>query len=394
VSGIRLLVVDDNPHVTWAGRTYPVNATFHRFLAALLDVPGGHVAELVHAVPLRAAVRQPATLPVDERIRVAGTAPFDGIAGFLRHARGVTQANTATLAPIVEGADLVLLRLPASNAILAGRLARRSGTPVAGWVAGNARSVGLALPRNVLVRGGAGLVGLSYDVAGRWAAGGHRITVGRGIVRGDGGAGGGVVASLVEPTEVRDVEGATWQPHHPVRIAWAGRVAHGKGLQTVFEVLATLGDSTAVLLGDGPARPDAEREAARLGVERRVEWRGHVADRDAYLTALAEADVLLHPSGAEGFPKVVLDAMAIGLPVVAQPAGELRDLAAARLLAPIRKTKAHPATHAVLAVVRDPVGTQAMRERASAFAADHTRPAEAARLVARLRAWWPELPWD
>jgi hypothetical protein len=35
-----------------------------------------------------------------------------------------------------------------------------------------------------------------------------------------------------------------------------------------------------------------------------------------------------------------------------------------------------------------------MRERASAFAAEHTRPAEAARLVARLRAWWPELPWD
>ena len=36
MSGIRILVVDDNPHFRWAGRVHPVNATFHRFLAAVL----------------------------------------------------------------------------------------------------------------------------------------------------------------------------------------------------------------------------------------------------------------------------------------------------------------------------------------------------------------------
>jgi hypothetical protein len=47
-----------------------------------------------------------------------------------------------------------------------------------------------------------------------------------------------------------------------------------------------------------------------------------------------------------------------------------------------------------MSLLRDPGATQAMRERASSFAAAHTRPAEAARLVARLERWFPELPWD
>ena len=80
--------------------------------------------------------------------------------------------------------------------------------------------------------------------------------------------------------------------------------------------------------------------------------------------------MLVHPSPAEGFPKAVLDAMAAGVPVAAVPSGALAELAKARLVAPIRRrAPAHPATSAVLTLLRDPVGTQAMRERAAAFAA-------------------------
>jgi hypothetical protein len=35
-----------------------------------------------------------------------------------------------------------------------------------------------------------------------------------------------------------------------------------------------------------------------------------------------------------------------------------------------------------------------MRDRAAAFAAEHTAPAEAERLVTRLGRWFPELPWN
>lgn len=387
--GIRLVVVDDNPHLAWRGRVHPVNATFHRFLSAVLDLPDRPVATLVHIVPLRDALGPPHSLPLDERIEVVGSAPFDGIAGYLRHARSIRRRNRRAFERELALADLVWLKVPASNALLAGRVAERLGRPRFGWVAGSARQVGSALPRSRLVRLGAAAIGTAYDVAGRVASGPNRIVVGRDVVDG-----GGLVASLVQPGELRDPAAADWAPHRPVRLAWAGRVADGKGIRSLLELLSALPDAELVMLGEGPARPRLEAQARRLGVERRIDWRGHVADREPYLAALASADLLVHPSRAEGFPKVVLDAMAVGLPVAAVPAGGLDELARARLVAPIgRRGPAQPAAAAVMALLRDPAGTQAMRERAGRFAAQHTAPAEARRLVERLRGWFPDLPW-
>lgn len=387
MSGIRLLVVDDNPHVTWSGRAYPINATFHRFLAAVLDLPDSPIREIVHAVPVREALGPPHDLPVDGRIRTVGTAPFDGIAGFLRHAPSVTRANRAILGPEIEAADLVWLKVPASNAALVARLASRAGTPRFGWVAGSAWRVAAAQPRNPLVRLGAIAVGASYDAIGRLAAGERRIIVGHDIVDGD-----GVVTSLVEPAELRDPGGQPWAAHEPIGLVWAGRVAEGKGLESLLELLAAMPGAELVMLGDGPARGRLETRARRLGVGGRIDWHGFVADRDIYLEGLASADILVHPSPAEGFPKVVLDAMAVGTPVAAVPAGGLAELARARLIAPIRGGT-QPAALAVMSLLRNPAATQAMRERAASFAAAHTGPAEAARLVARLERSFPSLPW-
>ncbi|HEY8990009.1 MAG TPA: hypothetical protein VIM39_13370, partial [Candidatus Limnocylindrales bacterium] len=148
--GIRVVIIDDNPHVRWEGRVYPVNATFHRFLAGVLDVPGAPVASIVHCVPLEQASAPPATLPLDPRLEVVGTAPFQGIGGYLRHAPGLVRRNARILRPVIASADLVWIKVPASNAPLAGWLAWRAGVPRFGYVAGSALAVargrGLSLP--------------------------------------------------------------------------------------------------------------------------------------------------------------------------------------------------------------------------------------------------------
>ena len=391
--GIRVVVVDDNPHVRWEGRVYPVNATFHRFLAGVLDVPGAPVASIVHCVPLRDASAQPPTLPLDPRLEVVGTAPFEGIAGFLRHAPALLRRNAAILRPVIASADLVWIKVPASNAPLAGWLASRPGVPRFGYVAGSA----LAVARGRGLGLTAQAVGVAYDLAGRLAAGRNRIVVGRGIVEGD-----GIVTSLIEPEEIRDTSGASW-PAIPwrLRLAWAGRLAPGKGLEVLEDALALLvkGEEAGhrvelVIVGDGPARAALEARAARLGVGDRIHWLGYVADRSTYLDALAACDMFVFPSPAEGFPKVILDAMAVGLPVVAAPAGQLQPLAAKRLI-----EAAAPGDAAALAAAIERVtGSAALAGRLTtggrAFAQAHTRPAEAARLVGRWREWWPDLAWD
>ena len=388
--GIRVVVIDDNPHVRRDGRVYPVNATFHRFLGGVLDVLGAPVASVVHCVPLRDASEQPATLPLDPRLEVVGTAPFDGIAGFLRHAPALLRHNVAVLRPVVASADLVWIKVPASNASLAGWLAWRAGVPRFGYVAGSALAVargrGLGLPAQV--------VGLLYDMAGRLAGGRDRIVVGRGIVDD-----GGVVTSLVEPDEIRDVGDAPW-PAIPwrLRLAWAGRLAHGKGLEVLVDALAILvADEEAghrvelVMLGDGPARATLEARAVRLGIADRIHWLGYVGDRATYLDALGSCDMFVFPSPAEGFPKVILDAMAVGLPVVATSVGQLKPLVANRIIEPA----GGDAPDALAAAISRIAGSAELASRLAAaghdLAAAHTRPAEAARLVERWRAWWPDL---
>ena len=379
--GIRVVVIDDNPHLRWDGRVYPVNATFHRFLAAVLDVPGEPVASIVHCVPLRDAVAAPATLPLDPRIEVVGTAPFSGIGGYLRHAPRLLRSNARVLRPVIASADLVWIKVPASNAALAGWLAWRAGVPRFGYVAGNA----LAVARGRGLGLGARAVGLAYDVLGRLAGGRHRVVVGRGLVDGT-----GIVTSLVEPDEIRDVSGAPW-PAIPwrLRLAWAGRLAEGKGLEVLVDALALLahGDveghrTELVLIGDGPARASLEARAVALGINERIHWLGYIADRATYMDALASCDLFVFPSPAEGFPKVILDAMAAGLPVVATPSGELGELARARLMESLAGTCPVDDADVIRRLARSPLDVARMRGAGAGFAAIHTRPAEAGRLVA------------
>ena len=130
----------------------------------------------------------------------------------------------------------------------------------------------------------------------------------------------------------------------------------------------------------------------RLEISDRIHWLGHLNDRVVYLDALAACDLFVFPSPAEGFPKVVLDSMAVGLPVLATPTGSLRELAAANLIGSMR-----PSPGSVARAIRELVARSGraveLREAGTAFAANHTRTAEARRLVADWRHHFPGLPW-
>ena len=383
--GLRVVVVDDNPHVRWDGRVYPVNATFHRFLAAFLDLPEAPVSSIVHCVPLRDASESPATLPLDPRIEVVGTTPFDGIAGYVRHAPGIVRANAPIFRRAIEGADLVWLKVPASNAPLAAWLAWRARVPRFGYVAGSA----LAVARGRRLGLAAQAVGLVYDIAGRLAGGRYRVVVGRDIVGGK-----GIVTSLVEPEEIRDRSGDPW-PAIPwrLRLGWAGRLAPGKGLEVLLDALALLVAEEAeghrvelVVVGDGPARRELEARARRLAVADRIHWVGYVADRATYMDALASCDLFVFPSPAEGFPKVILDAMAVGVPVVATPTGALGELVRADVIA-AAQSEADRLSSIAASLVRAPDRALAYRGRGAEFAIEHSRTAEAVRLVRRWSDW-------
>lgn len=396
MSGLRVVVLDDTPYLAWDGRTYAANATFHRFAAALLDVRDAAgeagISSLTLAVPVRPAAAAPSTLPVDERIRVVATEPFEGIAGYVRRAPLITAHNAPRLRTAVAGADVVLLRLPASNGLLAALAAVARGVPRVAYLVGSVRQVVAGQERGGIGGLGARIAAAGYDGATRLAALGAPV-----VISGADLARGGVVSSLVEPEEIRDRRGEPW-PAVPgaLRIAYAGRLAEGKGLEVLLDAVARLAASGAPtvsldLVGDGPARGLLEDRAKALGIEERVSFAGHLARRAPYLDALAAADVFVSASPAEGFPKAVLDAMAAGLPVVAVPAGRLAELVAPGTtpagapILPVAPDDPAALGAALAHLAGEPVRARALRAAGRAFVGEHTRPAEAARLAAILR---------
>ena len=114
------------------------------------------------------------------------------------------------------------------------------------------------------------------------------------------------------------------------RLLFVGRQVPRKGLDVLLRALpAVLGahpDARLAVIGEGESRPANEALAARLGLGRRVEFRGGLAHPEV-LAAMREHDVLVMPSRtppdgeAEGSPVTTKEAQAVGLQVVATDNG-------------------------------------------------------------------------
>jgi glycosyltransferase involved in cell wall biosynthesis len=128
-----------------------------------------------------------------------------------------------------------------------------------------------------------------------------------------------------------------WQP--APRAVFVGRLAPEKGLDTLVDawpgVLARHPKARLTLLGEGPERARLEGQVERLGLNGAVELPGATADPGALLR---EADLFVLPSREEGMSIALLEAMALGVPLVASaiPGNQhlVQDQALGRLAPP------------------------------------------------------------
>lgn len=87
-----------------------------------------------------------------------------------------------------------------------------------------------------------------------------------------------------------------------------------------------------VVCGDGPMRPRLQARLAELGLLDRVELRGYVPIDDGLLDLYRTSHAFLHVSWTEGFPQVLVEAFATGLPAVATAVGGVPVAAAGAAL--------------------------------------------------------------
>lgn len=390
---VRLAVLDDGLFVrTPGGSVHPTAATFHRFVETVARE--GRFAAARYVVPIRhlGPGDTPPALPAVDRelLDIVPTAPFAGIADYVLRLGVVSARNWPIIRRAVSASDLVWLRLPASNALLTLAACRLTGVPCFGWLAGSVSEVVAGQPRSRLTAGPAGLLARAYDAVSTLAAREGPL------IRLDSDMSTSVVtmediATLANRPERGRSDGRS-------RIVWAGRMAPEKGLPDLIRAAQLLLedglDVELSFIGDGPVRHEIEDAAVGLG-SGRAQFHGYVGDRTRYLELLAEGDVLVHPSRAEGLPKVIVEAMAVGVPVVATAVGTVPDLLAGgergRLVPPAQPDALRQAIADLLA---DGRARERLARAGQAYAADHTAEAQARRLLAWMRERFPHVAWD
>ena len=93
------------------------------------------------------------------------------------------------------------------------------------------------------------------------------------------------------------------------------------------EVSNDLGiDASVTFIGDGDLRPELEKMAEVLGVGTKVVFTGLLGSAMDVREKLLDADIFILPTKAEGLPRAVIEAMAVGLPCLSTPVNGIPEL--------------------------------------------------------------------
>jgi glycosyltransferase involved in cell wall biosynthesis len=117
--------------------------------------------------------------------------------------------------------------------------------------------------------------------------------------------------------------------HDSLVVGSVGRLMPIKGFGHLIEAFAQLRGRRAapgarlMIVGDGPLRSELEQCAERLGVSGDVSFLGA---RDDVYDLMSAFDVFALPSLHEGIPMVILEAMAVGVPIVASRVGGIPEI--------------------------------------------------------------------
>jgi glycosyltransferase involved in cell wall biosynthesis len=152
-------------------------------------------------------------------------------------------------------------------------------------------------------------------------------------------------------------------------LAFAGRLTAQKSLGRALEAVAEADGVQLVIAGDGPDRGTLEARARELGLGERVRFLGP-QPRERVVELFRAADATILSSSWENFPHTVVEALAVGTPVLAMDAGGVAEVVhdgVNGLLVPTGDTRA--LADAVCRYFSD----QALRERLRTAAAESVR---------------------
>lgn len=160
-------------------------------------------------------------------------------------------------------------------------------------------------------------------------------------------------AVIPYPLDLTDFPVGT-SPQKENQIVSVMNLSPTKGIPYLIKAMGYVKEGTLLIIGEGPERQKLEKLLHGLGLQDRIALLGWV-DRRSMWRYLQQSVVFVLPSLSEGSPRVILEAMACGLPIVATRVGGIPEMMTDGLngiLVPPRNEKA--LAEAIRLVLSDP----------------------------------------
>ncbi|WP_298824710.1 glycosyltransferase family 4 protein [uncultured Planococcus sp.] len=106
--------------------------------------------------------------------------------------------------------------------------------------------------------------------------------------------------------------------------------SYGKGHVILMDVVKKLNDNgidaSIIFIGDGPMMSEFKKYAFEKGIQKNVSFLGFLSNSNEVITEIKKTDLFVFPTKAEGLPRVVIEAMSAGLPVISSPVGGIPEI--------------------------------------------------------------------
>lgn len=144
-----------------------------------------------------------------------------------------------------------------------------------------------------------------------------------------------IIPTGIRTADFADCDGAAFRARHGIAperpvMAYVGRVAFEKNIDFLLRVTEAvrrdLPDVLFVIAGEGPARVRLERAVAKRGLTDNVRFVGYLERKTELPACYCAADAFVFASKTETQGLVLLEAMALGVPVVALAEMGTRDV--------------------------------------------------------------------
>lgn len=120
---------------------------------------------------------------------------------------------------------------------------------------------------------------------------------------------------------------------NPIRLVHISNIIDGdaKGHKEAIDIITELNKKSfpcnLTFIGDGPSKEKFRNYAIQMGVNDKIKFVGRISSHTKIMQILRDSDVFIFPvTSSEGLPRVLIEAMAAGLPCLSSPYGGMQEL--------------------------------------------------------------------